>query len=324
VSRLEGKPLKILWCNIDRSHRVAKHFDSLLKQVKRVANVTVLTHGVGDDHPMVFIEKVINGKIKVEHIITDHIKGHKDYDCIVTDSLFAFMQEDWDAINIPKFMILEDQHGDIAKKTVEFSIKNNIKILHRYQFNKFFTDVPDQIKCVWFPHSVDVDVFKDYGLKKEFSVLQVGALYKMYTIRNEVVKSLKNTQLLKQITRPVETSKTPWPVGVDYAKLINQACLTVTCGADVQYPVMKFFEIGACNSVIYSSYFPELKDLGFIPNINMLEVDRDNIHSQVKTILGHKNRLNELSMNSLRLIQERHTTVIRARELIEILKNNKK
>jgi spore maturation protein CgeB len=83
---------------------------------------------------------------------------------------------------------------------------------------------------------------------------------------------------------------------------------------------MKYFEIPACGSIIYGEYFDELGDLGFIPDENMIVVDKSDIIGQLNYLMEDKDNLKRLIQNGKDLIHSRHTTKIRAEELVDIIK----
>jgi hypothetical protein len=129
-------------------------------------------------------------------------------------------------------MIYEDQHAT-AKKQLEFAIKKKWIVLHRYQLKPFNNDINHLVhKHYWLPHSVNIDMFKDYGLKKEYVLLQTGALGNIYELRQYIDSYFKRCKYdgYKRIKRPDEyingkkfSNEKKWPLGADYAKELNKA-----------------------------------------------------------------------------------------------------
>lgn len=316
------RKLKILWCKIDTSNRVAGHYDDLPNELTHHCHIDILTQSLQGYHPAEFQKHCLANNIKRPQLIADKLYNNGNYDFIIVANAFAFNNENWDRIDIPKAMLFEDQHGDNNLKQIQFAIKHQFLILHRYQFNKFHKDVHKLTKCVWFPHSVNIHKFRNYKQNKKYEILLTGAEYKVYETRNFIKTTFKDDTRLHIIPRPKENSINPYPVGIDYAKEINKAYLTVACGSIYQYPVMKYFEIPACNSVIYGDWFPELGELGFKPYENMIVIDKDNPYFQIKMLFENKHRLEKISKAGMKLINSRHTNEIRAKELIQILKDN--
>ena len=315
--------LNILWCKIDTSKRVANHYDDLLVELKKLCNVDILVQGLQNLHPATFQQKCLSHDIKREQIVKNHInQANKTYDFIVCANYFAFNNEKWDKITIPKAVLFEDQHGNNNHQQMNEILTNEWVVLHRYQFNQFYKNISEKIKCIWFPHSVDTTKFRNYRQPKIYDILQTGATYACYESRNLVKKVLMGDPRYHNIPRPKENIDDPWPTGIDYAKELNKAYMNVCCGSIYQYPVMKYFEIASCNSVVYGDYFPELGDLGFKVFENMIEIPKteQEIKLQLKFLLKNKNRLNIIAKNGQELIKKRHTTKKRAKELVEIIK----
>lgn len=309
--------MKVLWLAIDRSKRVANHFDNFRRAFGNVASVTSLIHKSQDCHPFELAKQYLSGR-PYPHLLRKHLEKHPDYDVIICDAIFMYMLEDWDKIDIPVVLIIEDMHSNDPNDRLNWkslALKYGFHIMHRYQFRKFFTDIPDKLKTHWSPHSINTSIFNNYSCEKDKGLLQTGAVYKIYRTRNTVSNELNGSPFFNRIVRPIEYSDKPWPVGKEYAKQLNSAHMCLCCGADVQYPVRKYFEIPACASVIYGDYFDELGDLGFEPDKNMIQVDLKNIKSQVTNILSDKDKLQEIAYNGYRLINERHTDEIRTLEL---------
>jgi hypothetical protein len=126
----------------------------------------------------------------------------------------------------------------------------------------------------------------------------------------------------RYIPRPKETDKEKWPIGIDYAKEINKAWLTLCCGSRMQYPVMKYFEIPAAGSIVYGDYFDELGELGFIPDENMIVIDKTDIMGQLHSIRGNKNFMNDIIYNGKELIRTRYSMEKGAERLIRLIMDN--
>lgn len=308
--------VRILFLSMDRDKRIANHFDDFRNALCRYADVTVLKHKIDAVSPNDQHNGYLSGKIKYVKMLPKSL----DYHCVICDCMFLWMFEDWSKVKIPVFTIIEDQHNDVPRIQVDFSIKHNHIILHRYQFNKFHTNLPAGTKKLWFPHSVNTNVFKDWRLPKQYGVLASGSMTRLYNTRIMVKDALKDESIFTHIQRPVDYTENPWPVGKDYSKELNKAWLSVCCGAEVQYPIMKHFEIPASKSVLYGDYFPELGDLGFEPNKNMIIVDKKNIKDQVTQLLNDKDRLNRIAQEGYNLIQNRHTNDIRAKEMVTYIR----
>ena len=311
--------IKILWCKIDTSKRVANHYDDIISALGNECHIDTLVQDLQGNHPAMFQQKCLNQSIDRPTIVKDHLKNNC-YDFIICANLFAFNNEDWSKIKIPKAVMLEDQHGENNLHQVNLMIKDKWLVLHRYQLKKFHTDLPNKTKCIWFPHSVNIKKFRDFKQRKRYDILQTGALYKVYETRHFMKNTFEGDKRYKIISRPKENDPNAWPTGKEYSKELNKAYLNVCCGSIYNYPVMKYFEIPASGSVIFGEWFDELGDLGFEPYKNIIEIDKKNVHNQVNLLLDNKKRLMDIAKNGYDLIHDHHTTDKRAKDLINIIK----
>jgi hypothetical protein len=321
------KPLNILWCKMDTSNRVAGHYDHLIRCVEEISNLNVFRKNIGDEHPAIFQQKMINGNIK-DNDVDYIIKNQHKFDCVILTQSFAFRGA-WENVNIPVFMILEDQHGDNNRYQIKQAIKYGWYILTRYKPKPFNKDINDKVKkWIWYPHSVNTEIFNNYGLEKDIVLLQTGAIYPVYETRvfvKEYFDGLKKklgSNWYRYIPRPKETDKVKWPVGIEYAQEINKAWLTLCCGSKMKYPVMKYFEIPAAGSIVYGDYFDELGDLGFIPDENMIQIDKSDIMGQLHSIRGNKNFMNDIIYNGMELIRTKYSMEKGAERLIKRISEN--
>lgn len=78
--------------------------------------------------------------------------------------------------------------------------------------------------------------------------------------------------LIRDIERLEKMKKNVF-VGQNYAKELNRSKIVLTCDSVFKYPLMKYFEITACNALLLASYSKELGDLGFIPGVNFVAID---------------------------------------------------
>ena len=105
--------MRILWCTVDRSHRVAQQFDIFRSHVKQVADVVDLVkYPAGDNGQNMWqlSHKLINGNIKTNNIVLDYLKEDSNFDFIFCDAFFAYTEESWQSISIPVGILIEDIH----------------------------------------------------------------------------------------------------------------------------------------------------------------------------------------------------------------------
>ena len=143
----------------------------IVDEVKTQSNLTVFERDV-KKHPAKYQQEMLS--ISGDNVNIDRIIDNQcDYDCIIIQHSFAFSTTKWDKINIPVFMLYEDQHDDNNRYQLELAIKYGWVVLSRYKLKDFNDDINKKVKkCLWLPHNINTDVFKDYNLEKERMVLQ--------------------------------------------------------------------------------------------------------------------------------------------------------
>lgn len=313
--------MKILWVTINRENRVATIFDPLREEVQKIADVDVIMKKL----PLIagqYQQAVLNGRIKDKPLI--NIKKANEYDYIMLDAPFAFMNENWSRITTKKAALFEDQHGSNPIYS---------KRLKGMGFTTFFTRYKNligrhshlnNVRICWLPHSIDTKIYHDYNQKKKIPALMIGRIHKgVYPLRNRIHNVLKreSKQFYRRIGRPDESFeiKKKWPVGKDYARLINSANIAFTCASTYKYPVLKFFEIPGCKTALFSNHSKELAKLGFIPDKNMVEIKMNFNVKFIMNWLNDKNRLEEITEQGFELVHTKHTAKKRAEEFLNYL-----
>jgi len=313
--------MKILWLTVDRSARVARHFDTLRMAVSKITKVNHMVRKLNTVAGP-YSQAATSGRIREKPVLPQLLElEHGDFDFIMCDALFAYLSEDWKSIPIPKGVLLEDMHGPVVKFQADYIAENNIDVVfHRYNapMKEYHPSLFKSSKCIWLPHAVD-NIFRYYG-EKTLDVLFTGCIGQTYPIRRSIVDQLRDKSYFKRWNRPPETfeKQQKYPVGKDYAKLISSAKIHPTCGSKLHYPVIKFMEIPACRTLLISDWFNELGELGFIPGVNMIKLLVGDMDAQMRWWLRHDDR-EMIAKAGEELIQQRHTVEVRAKEFIKHL-----
>ena len=258
--------MKLLWLSADRSNRISPYefygfFQAVEKEIDVTSNFRKFKREVGT-----IGRQVTSGKMKLPKIFdVDYLNK---FDVIFTDALWCFFSEQWKHVKAKKACLLVDQHGD----------KNQIwikKAFNEFKFDVFFTRFRDTTKdwspylfdnkkviVKWLPACIKPGIYKDYNLDKKYGVMMSGRVNRSYPLRTQIHNQLKGQDFYKLIKRPrTESGGKKWPILNDYAKIINQSRISVTCGTKRRSPVMKYMELPACKTAMLCDYFPELKDI---------------------------------------------------------------
>lgn len=315
--------MKILYLTVDRSMRVEHHYVSFRQAVAKIADVELIEKShIGI--PLVRAVKMISsGQLQGSKVL-DPQHANK-FDFIFTDSMYFFWDEEWENVKVPTVQMIEEVHGSLWKRQLLTSNQKKIDLTaYRYRdgFNKNARPLLKHGKTLWLPHGVDTDICKDYGESKIYEAMHVGIVKEnVYPIRHAILRQLRGKSYFRRIPRAQETFRhsKKWPIKHDYARLINQSKMCLTCGAKVQYPVMKYLEIPACNSLLIADYFSELKDMGFKDRVNMIAIDPKNIAKQVEFWLANEVEREQIARQGMELVTKRHSIDVRARELVDFL-----
>ncbi len=228
------------------------------------------------------------------------------------------------SINIPIGMIINDLHSHIDKQK-KFMNENNIKYIfsfYRDAFKKFYPEYLDRM--FWFPHWVNTDVFKDYKLNKDIDYLLMGIIYKkVYPLRGEILETMKDEPGFLYHKHPgyiFSTGPNEY-VGEKYAREINRAKIFITEDSIYHYPVSKYYEVLACNTLLLATASKELEDLGFIPRETFVTINKDNFVSEAKYYLSHEKEREEIAKKGYEMVRKRHSAQKRASEFVNILQD---
>jgi len=311
--------LKILWLTIDRSMRVTGHFDYFREEVSKIAKVKTIFKSTKPYLAGRFSKLAMQRAIIPEKLVTKNLAS-QGWDFVMIDALFAYMDDNLNYLRAPKAMVIEDNHDVVPKWQVTTGIKRGVEILfHRglESFHRFHPEARDLYKCIWLPFSVNTEMFKLMGFERT-GVLHVGTVnQKHYPIRVELNKRFKDKSWFTRVPRPVETieKSLKWPIRDEYAQLISQAEICVTCGSKHDAAVQKYLEIPACGTVLMSNHFKDLDSFGFKNGKNIV-IYEEPIEEQLELMLQNKDRLKKIGMAGHSLVHERHTIEIRAKEFV--------
>jgi hypothetical protein len=321
--------MNILWLTVDRSHRVAHHFDDFREVASKFANVTMLKKSLTGDkgqNMWHLSRRLINGEVKQSNIVINHLEHSSTYDFIFCDAFFAYLNEPWKSFNIPSAIFIEDVHGSVPQYQIDKAKVLGIQtIFHRfnYGFHRYHPKAKFDFKCIWLPHSIKLDRFSD-TVKKSIDVLHTGVCPEaFYPDRHKAVKLLTGKSYFKRVLRPRDKPGTlrqnKWPIDRDYDNLLQSAWICVTGGSIIDAPVQKYVEIPAAKSLLLSNWFTDLGMLGFKDGYNMVSYHPENLIKVVEELLKDRNKISEISRKGYELILSKHTSEIRSKQFINFI-----
>lgn len=224
-------------------------------------------------------------------------------------------------LTIPFAVGLHDLHfqKSLRKGMIE---KEDIQHIFTFYREKFLQWYPEfAARMHWLPHHAHQEIYQDYQLKKDIPILLTGsALEDFYPLRTIMQMRLKNRTDFVHYPHPgyrtiLDDEKDVF-VGKRYAKELNRSKIVLSCDSVFKYPLMKYFEVTACNALLLASYSKELGDLGFIPGVNFVAIDELCFEEKIDYYLHHKEERERIAHNGMMLTQKRHTTEKRAKEFL--------
>jgi len=207
----------------------------------------------------------------------------------------------------------------------EFVYKNKINLVFSPYKDFFFRTLPElKNKFRWLPFSINPDVYKDWKLQKDTDFLFMGRSWgEWYPFRGKVLKTMGNMEGFVYHKHPNEGNPKEEEVflGERYAREINRAKIFFTCGTKFNYPVAKYLEVPACNTLLIAKGNKDLKDLGFVNGKNFVECTDDNFYDLAMYYLKHEEERKRIAENGYNLVHLRHTNSIRVVEFINTIKS---
>lgn len=186
------------------------------------------------------------------------------------------------------------------------------------------------------PYSVDEQMFKPN--KKNLDVAMIGSIGKRPLRRifaNRLPEFCRKRKLTSLIA-PHQIAPLPGRIGFDavrydgekgiyvrgsYARLLGRTRFLVFCSGRRLYPIQKYFEGMASGCVCVADRPSCAEILGFVDGENYVEVTAGNWESKLDYYLQNPSEATKIAVNGRKLMLERHTHNIRAREFVDMLRN---
>ncbi len=315
--------MKILYLADAMSVRVYYGHHSLRRAIAKVADVEIIEKSVVGIPLVKSVQMMMGGKLKNKKVLDPQYANK--FDAVFTDSMYYFLNEEWENVKVPTVQLIEDVSGPLWKTLVLASNEKKLDLTaYRYK-GEFLSKAKPLLKhgkTFWSPHGVDTSICYDYREPKIYDAMHLGQVGRAYPIRQAIVKQLRDKAYFKRIVRPAEDWKNTakWPTKQEYAKLVSQSKICLTCSTKFQRPVMKYTEIPACNTLLIADYLPELQDLGIKDGLHMVTIDTGDIAGQVEYWLKNQDKREHIARNGMAFITKYHNIDVRARDLVDFIK----
>lgn len=234
---------------------------------------------------------------------------------------------DLDKIDIPKGCFIIDSHYNPDFRR-DYIIKNKIDLVFSVTKENFLKVYPDlRNKFVWLPWSINTRVFRDWSQNKEYDFLLMGLINPpqegKYPFREKVLEVMSKYKNFKHHKHPghlVSWKGNPM-VDINYAKEINKAKIFFTCGSTLKYPVLKFIEVPACNTLLLAEPNSDIIDMGFRDGVNFVACSKENFEEKAEYYLKNSHIRNRISQNGMDFVHKSHSNEVRAQQFIREVTN---
>ncbi|HHX76792.1 MAG TPA: glycosyltransferase [Firmicutes bacterium] len=301
------KKLNILYSTIDRNRHIIRYGEYFKQALLKRPDVNLY---------------LLQEESSIGRILTRFIPDIIIFDDFARNKKLHGLEK----TSIPKGVIYWDIQKD-QEKFRKFVVTQKIDLIfsfYRDAFRFFFPEFNRKFK--WLPNHVNTEVFKDYGLKKEIDFLLAGALSeKVYPLRTKIAREMKGVKGFKHLPHPGYRDFDPEAeknnkIDAYFAREINKAKIFFTDDSIYKYPVAKYFEVLACNTLLLAPGSRELKDLGFIDGKTFVEINADNYYEKALYYLKKEAERKAIALRGYQMVRERHSTEVRAAQFIYCLK----
>lgn len=185
-----------------------------------------------------------------------------------------------------------------------------------------------------FPWFTDPKLYKPNN-EKDWDVIFLGAYRKkVYPLRHAIISSLPKLckehkwRYLMKGRPPGKTSlrniedllKKGYIVGDKYSEIISRSKIFIFGNSIFKYPLSKYFEIMGSGTLVMANKPQSSKELGFINEHNYVEINRNNWKEKLIYYLENESERERIAKNGYETAIKYHSTEIRAKQLISILK----
>ncbi|WP_144701092.1 glycosyltransferase [Fictibacillus phosphorivorans] len=297
------KKLNLLFITKDRSQQLERSSYYLELELAKLTNLTKWQHD-GNIHNILSQLSVKPDFILLNDYKPEYrpfIRGLKD-------------------LQIPHGTLMHDLHYKLSKRNLLIHQEKPALIFCHYR-DAFKRWLPEHInRLVWFPHHVPAQIFHPYPIPKEIPLLLIGATFPhIYPFRHHLVQQFKNDPRFVHPAHPGYGALKKGLTGNRYAEKISKAKIFLTCDSIHHFPLLKYFEVLACGTLLAAPASKELSDLGFIDGKTFAAINELNYKHKIEYFLSNESERNRIVHNGLQLIRQRHTTEIRAKEMVHTI-----
>jgi len=224
-----------------------------------------------------------------------------------------WLPKDFKNMGVPKIVIEGDFHN--IKNPNWYSNLNIDLILHRHFANVKRANISTSINNKWLPCSLDTDIFKpNYDIIRTNRICAVGEMSNsVYKYRIGALNILKKSNLIDKKGLIRENK---------YIDCLQHYTSHLNGSSLYDLNIAKMFEIMASGSVLLTDKTNDNGLQELFPDNSYCTYNRDysDLLSNAKKIINEPEYRKYITTNAVKCIREKHTHKIRAKQFIDIIK----
>lgn len=255
-----------------------------------------------------------------------------DVAVVIENSFFAQVGYDKDAgfIQCPSVDLIADVHlgyGDNLN-CLRKSGFDLVLFVYKWWMDRLKGKVASEVG--WLPHSVNTDVFRDYGLPKKYDVVSAGMCSEAYPLRSKMQTTFSNDPAIRfcMPVHPQFTMNRPRfcsdysgeMIRENYARFLNESKTFAFCSSIHNYPLAKYVEGMACGTLVLAPLPKDADALGFASEVNFVSVDESDFYAKAKWFLSHPEERAVITRQAREMVERLHSTKVRVEELRRFLR----
>lgn len=302
-------------------------------------------YGLNNPYLMLFPEPTLINRAVSKFVVRtwlkfESIKDIKNLSKLGKELDFLIMNErlmhqvGWErdlGINVPKVLILNDFHYAVTflSSFKKFLNKNGfVLVLSKMKFPIKLLEDKIDVPMMWFPWSINTNIFRDYDEGFDYDVVSSGMLGGYYPLRFLIRDELSNSPNIRFVYPEYPNVSFINNMGNcdivhrKYARWLSSAKIFIFSSGIYSGAVQKYWEGMASSCLVIAEKPRDNEDLGFYPMHNFVELD-ENFMIKIWYYLEHEEERREIVENAHKTIQENHTSEKRADQLMNILEGLK-
>lgn len=276
----------------------------------------------------------LSKKLSRKKRVGDIKRLSEDFDVaiVLLNSFFAQVgySQNVDFIKCRKVNIIADIHlgyGDYLRciQKVKFDL---ILFVYKWWMNKLRGKVQSEVGLL--PHSVNTEIFKDYGLPRKYDVVSAGTRFsEAYPLREKIYNAFSTDSSVKfsMPIHPQLTMKRPrfasdfnsHMIRENYARFLSQSKIFAFGSSIHNYALAKYVEGMASGTLVLAPKPKDFEHLGFKPYRHFVPITSGDFNSLAHHYLKFPYARRTITEKARKLVEDYHSTKIRCQQLREFL-----